>query len=92
MKTAIFFEGEALAAMLKLCDTIEVQGVAHDPISNSCEPVSGDRKPDFYSVYCHYSPTKRDDNFGGVECLADFATRELATVYAEALGLPVRQY
>ncbi|WP_425953255.1 hypothetical protein [Ralstonia pseudosolanacearum] len=69
-----------------LFEGLEIQGVrdvhqAGDP-TGSCIEVCSD-KPQFYSVYAHYKPGV---DLGGVECVGDFGTHELAVAYAEELS------
>lgn len=89
MLPEIYYTGEQLAELIKLCDAIEVSGVQvfedpRDPESTFCERVSDDSTPDFFSVYGHYAT-------GGCECIADFATENAALLYANGFSLPVHR-
>ncbi|MGK8203114.1 hypothetical protein ACRS8P_28105 [Burkholderia cenocepacia] len=63
-------------------DAIEIQGVREeidliDPAKSCCEV--DNQNPQFFSVYLH-------EVEGGVVCVADLATHELAVAYAEQLA------
>ncbi|WP_416268266.1 hypothetical protein SD235_11425 [Burkholderia cepacia] len=63
-------------------DAIEIQGVREeidliDPAKSCCEV--DNRTPQFFSIYLH-------EVEGGVACVADLATYELAVAYAEQLA------
>jgi len=73
-------------------DAIEIQGVREviDPEDASKNLIEVDNaKPEFYSVYSHRKT-------GGVECVGDHGTYELAVQYANELankyGWPIRDY
>lgn len=73
-------------------DALEIQGVREfadpsNPDASFCE-VDNER-PQFFSVYVHYRT-------GGVECVGDHGSHELAAAYANALseahGWPIYDY
>lgn len=51
----------------------EIHGVIDDP-KVGCYQVDGDEQPDFYSVYVRY----QNEDFRGLECIADCDTKEEA--------------
>lgn len=73
-------------------DAIEIQGVrdlneVNDPDGTCCEV--DNENPQFFSTYLHLKA-------GGVECVGDFGTFELASDYAQRLSArfnwPVRNF
>ncbi|WP_211080323.1 hypothetical protein [Burkholderia sp. Tr-862] len=73
-------------------DALEIQGVSEfvdpsNPDASFCEVDNG--SPQFFSVYVHYRT-------GGVECVGDHGSHELAAAYANALsethGWPIYDY
>lgn len=67
-------------------DGLEIHGVRDhhapgDPNGTCCEV--DNENPQFFSVYAHLKPTAE---YGGVECVGDFATHSLAEQYAKELG------
>ncbi|SEU40112.1 hypothetical protein SAMN03159335_06195 [Burkholderia cepacia] len=73
-------------------DALEIQGVREfvdpcNPDASFCEV--DNESPQFFSVYVHYRT-------GGVECVGDHGSHDLATTYANALsqahGWPIYDY
>ena len=56
--------------------------------TNTYEIVSELEEPNLYSVYLRYNPDlPENEDFGGVECVADFTDMEDATILADALEI-----
>jgi hypothetical protein len=67
-------------------DGLEIHGVkiihsSNNPKGTCCEV--NEESPFFFSVYVHLKPY---DDFGGIECVGDFGTHELAKQYAAELA------
>jgi hypothetical protein len=76
---------------LQRFNAVEVQGVKVLPLSGgnmTFEMVSDKEDPDMYSVYLRYNPElPENEEFGGVECVADFKDKEDAIILADALEI-----
>jgi hypothetical protein len=72
-------------------DAVEVHPVravgASPNIVEQCE----EHEAHWWSVYLHFDPKNPDnEGFGGVDCVADFPTRETAEAYRECLAMLLR--
>ena len=81
-----------LGLNLNRFNAVEVQGVKvvglADGYGMTFEMVSEREEPDMYSVYLRYNPDlPENEDFGGVECVADFTDMECATILADALEI-----